>query len=86
MARERGYAVWVNPDGPKVEMSTFTCCHCQALVFIKQKAPPEELGGFCRMCMKPTCPKCADGACAPFEKQLEAQEARDRSLRSMIGV
>jgi hypothetical protein len=82
--REQGYAVWTGPGG-LTEKSTFTCCHCNSIVFLKAKAPAEECGGFCRLCMKPICSKCCDKACVPFEKRLEQMESRDRMLRS-VGV
>ena len=81
--KEQGYALWSGPS-VKVEMSTFTCCHCNRIVHMKPKCPVDELGGFCRRCMKMTCPSCNQtGNCTPFEKWLEKMEARDRSRRSM---
>ena len=35
----------------------------------------EEMGAFCRVCMRPVCLACHDiGSCTPFEKQLERME------------
>lgn len=84
MRRAGGYAVIVSPDGPPVERDTFTCNHCQHVVFVKPKADPSDLGGFCRRCMKLICPGCNKaGGCTPFEEQLRRMEASDISRRSM---
>lgn len=85
MARPGGYAILTSPGGVR-EWDTFTCCHCNCVVTIPNRAKAEDCGGFCRRCMKATCGPCADkGTCTPFEKQLEAAERRDRLLRQ-IGV
>ena len=78
MSKVGGYAVWVGTGGVERECDTFTCCHCNTVVFVKPRAPAEESGGFCRMCMKMTCPRCTDKGCTPFEKKLEAMEAQAR--------
>jgi hypothetical protein len=40
--------------------------------------------GGCRMCMGMLCGPCADaGTCTPFEKKLEAIEARARLLQQI---
>lgn len=82
MRNAGGYAVIVDPECPLVEMDTFTCCHCNSVVHIKPKSKPDDFGSMCRSCMKMVCAKCADFGCTPFEKKLEAWEARDRALRS----
>jgi len=67
-----GYAIWTYPDGKNVEQDSFTCVHCNQVVFIK---PQADLGGFCIKCMKNVCGPCADlGVCHPFEKKVEAME------------
>jgi hypothetical protein len=81
MRHPGGYATFTSEDGVR-EMDTFTCAHCQKIVHVKPKASPDELGGFCRNCMKPVCPSCASKGCTPFEKRLEAWEAKDRARRS----
>lgn len=83
MRNPGGYAIWVGEEGVLREQDTFTCCHCNTIVFVKPAAPPSESGGFCRLCMKPTCGPCADkGECTPFEKKLEAIERSDRLARA----
>lgn len=82
MRRPGGYAVSIGDDGVK-EFDTFTCCHCSVIVFLKPNSDP---GGFCRLCMKPACAKCADtGKCDPFEKKLEREERRAQLMRAMKG-
>lgn len=84
MRRPGGYAVWTEPSRT-VERDTFTCVHCNTVVFVKPKQDPSEMGGFCRQCMSHICGPCADlGKCTPFEKKLEEMEARDRFLRSVL--
>lgn len=64
------------------ELDTFTCKHCSRVVHVKPKERPEDLGGLCKQCMGLICCNCLDKGCAPFEKKLEAAEARARALRS----
>ena len=82
MRNAQGHATITGPDGLK-ESDTFTCAHCNRIVHVPVKADPDKLGGWCRQCMKAICPKCvATGACDPFEKKLEREEARYHALRS----
>lgn len=85
MPRPRGYALIVDGGtGQKTEFDTFTCCHCNTVIRIPVGAKSEDMGGYCTMCMENICTACADhGRCTPFEKQLEAVEARGRLLASM---
>ena len=62
------------------EVDTFTCKHCNRAIHIAIKSQGDEF--FCRNCMARICPSCADHPCIPFMKKIEAQEARDRTLRS----
>lgn len=93
-----GYATIVDPDAPLFERDTTTCGHCQRVIFVKPGTAQttylifdrvswtwkEELGAFCRVCMRPICLPCCDrGRCLPWERQLEASEARDRLRRSV---
>lgn len=65
-----------------VECSTATCSHCNYIIHYWHKMTVDEMGSFCRMCMNPTCKKCADGPCVPFEAKLEAMEASYHARRS----
>lgn len=47
----------------------------------------EEMGAFCRLCMKPVCLECHGiGTCTPWEKQMEAIEAKFRFRRQLDGL
>jgi hypothetical protein len=98
--RPGGYVTIVDPDHPTVEQDTCGCGHCQriiqtkagsaATVYLIPTATPgqyrEEAGAFCRVCMRPVCLPChAQGTCAPWERQLEIAERRDRFLRA-VGI
>lgn len=96
MRNPGGYALIISPQPDKVgldrlrceqigegvtELDTFTCKHCCRVVHVKPAMHDDEFY-FCRNCMARICPPCADLPCIPFEKKLEAAEARDRALRS----
>lgn len=81
--KPQGYACISDPEEGVRECDTMTCAHCNRVTHIKPTMRPEDMGGFCRMCMKPICVKCTDeGSCTPFEKRLEEIEERDRIRRS----
>lgn len=80
--RKHGFIVTDGPDG-HTEMAAHTCCHCQRVVVIPHRAPPEDCGGFCRHCMRMTCKSCAMKPCVPFMKRLDDYEKRAASLKSM---
>lgn len=83
MRNPGGYFVSVGPDGNVTEYDSFTCGHCQKVIFVRPKCDPTELGGLCRQCMKMICPRCVEqGTCTPWEKQMEIAEAKDRALKS----
>ncbi len=72
MRRPGGYAHWYHGDGPDKERDTFTCPHCNGVVFVEPFAAPTDSGGWCGCCAKPICGRCADrGDCVPFEKMLD---------------
>jgi hypothetical protein len=82
--RAHGYAIITDPDAPTREFDTITCCHCQRIVPIKPGLSAADAGGFCRLCMEPTCGPCADtGTCTPFEAKLERMEGRKTFLRGV---
>lgn len=87
MLKPQGYAIAVDPSGKSVlECDTFTCNHCNSIVFMKDaKTDPDSVGGFCRLCMKNICKHCLDKTCIPFERKLLAMEARGR-LHKAVGV
>lgn len=75
-----GTAEWTMSAGQTVTLSTFTCVHCNRVTIVPARAAAEDCGGFCRLCMGPTCTVCADGACGPFERELERQERASRLM------
>lgn len=97
MYRPQGYAVIADPDAPMpvLERDTVTCGHCQRIVETKAGTVAtvylvfdgqryhEEPGAGCRVCMRAICLPCYEkGTCTPWERRMEAIEARDRFLRS----
>lgn len=84
--------MWLRPggylsvDGPGTgagRSDTATCKHCGSVFEVAAKLRPEDIGGLCKQCMGLTCPRCTGQGCRPFERQLEAWEARGRMLRDM---
>jgi len=88
--RETGVGIIVDPSAPRAqEMGTFTCAHCQAIVFLHNPdgSRKADQGGMCIPCFKPVCGPCADtGRCTPFEKKLEQQEKADLQRRRLLGM
>ena len=94
MRNPKGYGQLFDPDGNAVatdeygrsvgtECDTFTCKHCNRVVFVRPRERPEDLGGMCKQCMGLICPHCLSaGNCSPLEKRLAEQEARYHALRS----
>lgn len=81
MYKPGGHVFSVDYDGREEAVDTVTCAHCCRIVKVRSKL--DDVGGFCRMCMKPVCAECVDkGTCTPFEKKLEAAEAAYHALRS----
>lgn len=68
------------------EHDTFTCNHCNDLVFVNAGERAADIGGFCRSCASNICGPCVDAdRCRPVEKLLEAIERRlerERDRRS----
>jgi hypothetical protein len=57
------------------EHDTLTCGHCGTVVFVNAGERPEDIGGFCRRCMKCICGPCVDqDRCRPIEQWLAQQE------------
>lgn len=79
-----GYAFVVDPEKLQ-EFDTLTCAHCQFVMHIQKRAEADQLGGFCRMCMKHICGRCANKGCTPFEKKLDEYERKSR-LHQAIGL
>jgi hypothetical protein len=84
MRNPGGYALLTGPEQFK-ESDTFTCVHCNGIVFVTPLTNPADLGGWCGCCAKPICKKCTGKPCVPFLKKLDAMESRERMLKN-IGV
>lgn len=85
MQRATNYSEICGPEGV-IAQDSFTCGHCQRVVFVKPRERGEDVGGLCKQCMRLICPQCTDkGICDVFEKKLEREEARDR-FRRQLGV
>ncbi len=82
MRNPGGYLYGVDPVDGVSECDTFTCLHCQQVVFVKPLCDPADMGGLCKVCMGNICPSCVGLGCTPWEKQMEIAEARDATLRS----
>lgn len=84
MRRAQGYGVEMRDGRVVHEQDSFTCGHCNSVVFVNAKTDPASLGGVCKLCMTMTCAHCtAKAKCDPFEKKLERMESRDRFLRNV---
>lgn len=80
-----GYGVLTSPHAPTRELDTCTCKHCNRVFVVRSSAPaiPAEVGGWCGLCARMICGRCAGKPCVPFERQLEQMEARGRLLRQV---
>jgi hypothetical protein len=88
MRQPNGTLLIFDPDAPLLERDTITCGHCQRIVVVKPGTGAtvylipvgvgqwrEEMGAFCRVCMRPVCLHCHDvGTCRPIERWLTEQE------------
>jgi len=79
MRRPGGYLFGFFPDRKPDECDSFTCRHCQQVVFVRGKERPDDVGGFCRVCTSLICPRCVNHArvgitCDVIEKKLDRSE------------
>lgn len=73
------HSEWVSEG--TTEFDTATCNHCNCIYHIKHGCPPEEMGGFCRQCMKVICPRCVGKPCVPWLKKMDEMEQKDYMRR-----
>jgi hypothetical protein len=76
MRNPGGYSIITDPGAPTREADTFTCRHCQKIVFVKPFADPADMGGRCTCCDALICPSCVGKGCDHIEKKLARLEAR----------
>lgn len=81
MLRPHSCMTETGPAGTKVT-DAYQCLHCGGHRFVKPKERPEDLGGWCRNCDGPICPRCTGQPCVHFMKAIERMEARDAARRS----
>ena len=81
-----GYATIIGPGKTK-EADTCTCAHCNRIWNMRANDPAfkPQLGGWCRLCSKPICPRCDGKGCMPFLKKLEMYERR-QDLFKQLGL
>lgn len=82
--RAQGYATLYDPDKGLKECDTHTCNHCNKIIHLPTNKHIEEVGDFCRACMRVICDRCAGHPCIPFLRKLEIWEARDRARASYV--
>jgi hypothetical protein len=85
MRNAGGYGVATDQQTGKVlhEQDSFSCFHCNKVVFVEAKCDPADLGGLCFLCWKLVCPEChAKGNCDPLEEKLARQESAYHARRS----
>lgn len=76
--RPAGYILVTDPDGAGFEAETLMCCHCQSHWVVHPGSGIRR--GYCYNCQAVTCGKPKCDPCAPWEKQMEEMEARQRLL------
>lgn len=86
MRNAQGFACIVDPEQGVKETDTFTCIHCNRIVHLPANKKVEDVGDFCRSCMKMICAGCAGKDCTPFLKKIEIEEARYHARRSYEGA
>ena len=84
MRRAQGYAIVTDATGNH-EADTFTCGHCQKIVTVGPGLPPEDFGGFCKVCSSLICKHCVGLPCVPWEKKMELIE-RSAKLHRDLGL
>lgn len=84
----KGHSVVIDGWGVETHQDTYSCKHCQRVVFVKPKTDPNEF--WCASCAAPICQACKAqewnkpaGACSHFERRLAKAEARFAMLRDM---
>ena len=70
------------PWGNDKEVDTFSCQHCNKVVFVEPFCDPADMGGLCRVCNGLICEECVkECICDPHEKKLERWELEDKIKR-----
>ena len=86
MRKPGGYLLATDRETGKVtESETFTCKHCNRVVFVNTRQHPEDAGGLCYSCSGLICKHCVGKGCEPLERKLENWYRQDELYRSMRG-
>ena len=76
MRNPGGYLITTYADGRTTELDSFTCSHCNTVVFVNPRCDPTDLGGRCTCCDKLICKFCVGKSCVPIEEHLRRVELR----------
>ena len=86
MRKPGGYSIITDPDlASPIEHDTFTCVHCNRVVFVKPRCDPADMGGRCACCDGLICKHCVGKGCDPLEKKIERMEAAGRLRMEILG-
>jgi hypothetical protein len=81
----QGYASITEPGKAIREADTMSCAHCNRIVHVPVNRKIEEVGDFCRSCMKVICLRCADlRVCTPLMRRIEQAEERDYRRNQLL--
>ena len=79
-------------DGRTAAVDTVQCGHCSKHQRIKPGQSADQIGNFCRSCMRHMCPHCVGldakrttRGCVTIERQIE-EAARRNSLSRAMGL
>jgi hypothetical protein len=82
MRNPGGYSIIIEPGKPDLEQETFTCKHCNRVVFVEPFMDAADFGGRCTLCDGLICPDCVGKGCDPFEEKLKRMEAQHEARKS----
>jgi hypothetical protein len=75
MRKPGGYSIITDPEGPTLEEDSFTCSHCECVVFVRPMCDAADMGGRSTCCDKLICKYCVGKGCVPLEEHLARVEA-----------
>lgn len=89
MRKAQNWSIETDGLGFTQECDSFTCYHCQRVVFVPPGQSAFNLGGGCRVCQQLICSKCVDlGTCRPWEEQMlkiEHKYETDKMISRLLG-
>lgn len=82
MRNAGGYSVIYDPaHSQPIEQDTFTCGHCQRVVFVQPMMDAASMGGRCTVCDTLICQGCLGKGCEPMEEKLLRMEGKRNTWR-----